>query len=205
MKKTYYRFFSACLETQEAWLNRRAAEGLRLVSTHSFSYTFEPCEKGKYQYCVEFAGEKSYRELMDYRRFLEELGYRTFPKNINLNVSVGKVRWRPWAKGAGQVATAPGGFNKELLILEKERDGTPFVLHTDLEDRMQYYQSLRNMHLTATVVGLFAFGVSIWDYGSGGSPWPAAIFAVVTVLFCIPLVRYARIVGRIRRERSLRE
>ena len=40
-------------------------------------------------------------------------------KNINLNHSIGKVRWRPFAGKYGQIATSPGNFNKELLIVEK--------------------------------------------------------------------------------------
>ncbi|WP_018750576.1 hypothetical protein [Paenibacillus sanguinis] len=34
----------------------------------------------------------------------------------------GKLRWRPYGKGWGQIATSPGTFNKELLILEKKRE-----------------------------------------------------------------------------------
>ena len=47
-------------------------------------------------------------------------------KNINLNYSVGKVRWRPWAEIGGRIATNTTTFNRELLIVEKENDGKPF-------------------------------------------------------------------------------
>ena len=53
------------------------------------------------------------------------MGYSVFYKNINLNYSVGKVRWRPWAEIGGRIATNTTTFNRELLIVEKENDGKP--------------------------------------------------------------------------------
>ena len=67
------------------------------------------------------------------------MGYSVFYKNINLNYSVGKVRWRPWAEIGGRIATNTTTFNRELLIVEKENDGKPFELHTSYEDRANYY------------------------------------------------------------------
>ena len=48
----------------------------------------------------------------------KEKEYKVFYKNINLNYSIGKVRWRPFAGKYGRIATSPGNFNKELLIVE---------------------------------------------------------------------------------------
>ncbi|NLL29598.1 MAG: DUF2812 domain-containing protein, partial [Clostridiales bacterium] len=58
-----------------------------------------------------------------------------------------KGKWRPWAKLSGQIATSPGGYNKELLILEKRRDGKEFEVHTDLNNLIEYYYPIRNMYL----------------------------------------------------------
>ena len=107
-------------------------------------YEFEKCKPGQVQYCVEFIGQKSKANAEDYHDFLEEMGYSVFYKNINLNYSVGKVRWRPWAEIGGRVATNTTTFNRELLIVEKENDGKPFDLHTSYEDRANYYSNLRN-------------------------------------------------------------
>ena len=49
-------------------------------------------------YCVEFIGEKSKENATDYADFLEDMGYKVFFKNINLNYSVGKVRLAPMGR-----------------------------------------------------------------------------------------------------------
>ena len=59
-----------------------------------------------------------YNTLSTIVRSLEEKGYKVFYKNINLNYSIGKVRWRPFAGKYGRIATSPGNFDKELLIVE---------------------------------------------------------------------------------------
>ncbi|MFO7160687.1 MAG: DUF2812 domain-containing protein, partial [[Clostridium] cellulosi] len=74
-----------------------AKRGFRLVKTSRLSYVFESCEPSKFEYRVEFAGEKSYKELNKYCDFLNSMGYKTFFKNLNLNYSIGKVKWRPWS------------------------------------------------------------------------------------------------------------
>ncbi len=58
---------------------------------------------------------------IDYANFLEDMGYKVFFKNINLNYSVGKVRWRPWAERGGRIATNTTTFNREILIVEKSK------------------------------------------------------------------------------------
>ena len=63
---------------------------------------------------------------------------------INLNYSVGKVRWRPWAERGGRIATNTTTFNREILIVEKANDGKPFELHTSYADKEKYYRNLRN-------------------------------------------------------------
>ena len=82
-------------------------------------YEFEECKPNEVKYCVEFIGEKSKENAKDYSLFLEDMGYKVFFKNINLNYSVGKVRWRPWAEKGGRIATNTTTFNRELLIVEK--------------------------------------------------------------------------------------
>ena len=98
MSKKCYRFFGGLLTVQKNWLNKMAEKGYRLIRTGKLLYEFEKCKPGQVQYCVEFIGQKSKANAEDYHDFLEEMGYSVFYKNINLNYSVGKVRWRPWAK-----------------------------------------------------------------------------------------------------------
>lgn len=129
MSKKCYRFFGGLLNTQEKWLNKKAQNGYRLIRTVKLLYEFKKCKPNQVKYCVEYIGEKSQNSAKDYHDFLEDMGYKVFYKNINLNYSVGKVRWRPWAEKGGRIATNATTFNRELLIVEKENDGKPFELH----------------------------------------------------------------------------
>ena len=130
MSKKCYRFFGGLLNAQANWLNQMSQKGYRLVRTGRMLYEFEKCNPDEVIYCVEFIGEKSKENATDYADFLEDMGYKVFFKNINLNYSVGKVRWRPWAETGGRIATNATTFNRELLIVEKANDGKPFELHT---------------------------------------------------------------------------
>ena len=134
MSKKCYRFFGGLLNTQEKWLNKMSEKGYRLVRTGKLLYEFEKCKPDEVTYCVEFIGEKSKESSIDYANFLEDMGYKVFFKNINLNYSVGKVRWRPWAERGGRIATNTTTFNREILIVEKANDGKPFELHTSYDD-----------------------------------------------------------------------
>ncbi len=153
MKK--YRFFGGLLKSQEKWLNKMSAGGYRLSRTEMLLYEFEKCAPDEFVYCVEYIGDKSRENAEDYRMFLEDLGYRVFYKNINLDYSVGKVYYRPWAEKGGRIATNDTTHNRELLIVEKKNDGKPFELHTEPEDKAVYYRRLR----TPWLFMLLIFGV----------------------------------------------
>ena len=129
-----------------------AEKGYRLIRAERLLYEFEECRPGQYQYCVEFVGQKSRESADDYARFLEDCGYRTFFKNINLNWSIGKVVARPWAEPGGRIAANSTTFNRELLIVEKENDGKPFELHTTYEDKQLYYKSMRRPWIFLLIV-----------------------------------------------------
>ena len=160
MNKMAIRYFFDFTEKQEKWLNEMAARGFRLVRCGKLTYHFEQCAPDEYQYCVEFVGEKSYSKHKDYKAFLMGLGYHVIPKNVNLNWSVGKARFRPWGEGAGMVATSPGAYNKELLIVEKRNDGKPFDLHTDTDDLAARFKTLRNAYSWVAIISLLGAVVS---------------------------------------------
>ena len=147
MSKKCYRFFGGLLQKQEEWLNKMAEQGYRLIRVDKMLYEFEECNPDRVEYRVEYIGSKSKNNSQEYFQFLEDMGYKVFFKNINLNYSVGKVRYRPWAEKGGRIATNNTTFNKELLIVEKEKDGKPFDLHTSFEDKIQYYESLRKPYV----------------------------------------------------------
>lgn len=194
MNKKCYRFFGGLLTAQANWLNKMSEKGYRLVRAGKMLYEFEECKPNQVQYCVEFIGQKSKTNAQDYRNFLEDMGYKVFYKNINLNYSVGKVRWRPWAEKGGRIATNSTTFNRELLIVEKENDGKPFELHTSFEDKEKYYCELRNPWLFL----LLMFAVL-------GIVNHSLVSLVAAVVFVIPVVIYQLQIMKVRREAKTKE
>ncbi|WP_312942926.1 DUF2812 domain-containing protein [Oscillibacter sp.] len=204
MSKTVFRYFFDFLDGQKKWLNSMAEQGYRLKKSGRMTYTFDDCNPNEYEYTVEFIAEKSYSKGKDYRGYLESMGFRTFTKNINLNFSYGKIKWRPYAKGMGQIATSPGGFNKELLILEKKRDGKPFELHTDVRDKLDTYKTARRAYVWAV---LLMFGLTaitfVPDSSSVSIPMTWVIRTVILffgILFAIPTVKYSSLVNQLKEE-----
>ena len=121
MTKRVIRYFLNFKDGQEKWLNEMSAKGWRLVKCGQLTYYFENCIPGEYEYKVEFVADRSYAKSKEYKEYLESLGYKSFYKNVNVGFFLGKVKWRPWGKGAGQITTAPGSFLKELIIIEKKK------------------------------------------------------------------------------------
>ncbi len=154
MRIKKYRYFFSFIDAQEKWLNNMASLGYRLIDTKKLKYEFETSNINEYEYCLEFVGNKSNKQIDEYKLFLEQMGYNVFTKNINLNYSIGKISWRPYGRGIGQIATSPGNFNKEILIIEKKRDGKPFNIYSNYEDLINYYKPFRNMNLSLLIIDL---------------------------------------------------
>lgn len=193
MKK--YFFFGSFLSAQEKWLNKMASQGYRLVRTEKLMYEFEECQPNEFQYHVEFIGEKSKEHAEEYKRFLEdEMGYRVMYKNINLNYSVGKVRYRPWAEKGGRIATNSTTFNRELLIVEKENDEKPFELHTSYDDMISYYKILQKPWLFMAI-----------GFGILGIAAHSAVGGVFAVISLIPLIFYQISLSKLKREANTKE
>lgn len=193
MKK--YRFFGSFLSAQEKWLNKMASQGYRLVRTEKLIYEFEECQPNEFQYYVEFIGEKSKEHAEEYKRFLEdEMGYRVMYKNINLNYSVGKVRYRPWAEKGGRIATNSSTFNRELFIVEKKKDEKPFELHTSYEDMISYYKILQKPWLTMAIV-----------FGILGIAMHSVLFGAFAAVTLIPAIMYQISAAKIKREAITKE
>ena len=155
MKKSVRKFFWLFFTSQELWLNRMADEGWRLVGTTISGYEFEECEKGKYRYKVVYIADRSKESAEEYMKALEACGYRVIYKNANLDYSVGKVEYRAWAEEGGRVATEKTTLHKELLIIEKENDGTAFELCATYEQRYDSYNRLRMGGLVGLIIALF--------------------------------------------------
>lgn len=194
MTKKCYRYFCGLLQKQEDWLNDMANKGYRLIAVNKILYEFEECKPNSVEYRIEYIGSKSKKEADEYFQFLEDMGYKVFFKNINLNYSIGKVRYRPWAEKGGRIATNGTTYNKELLIVEKEKDGRPFELHTSFEDKIQYYQTLRK-----TYVGLFILFILI------GVLTKVFILALFGLIPLIPMLIYHYQIRMLKKESMLKE
>jgi hypothetical protein len=194
MTKKVYRYFLDATLGQEAWLNEMSKKGWRLISCGQLSYTFESCEPGAYEYAVEFVAHMSYTKSKDYKAFLESMGYRTLYKNINVGKKLG-VNWRPWAEGRGQIATSPGSYQKELLIVEKKRDDKPFILHSDPSDQIETYrQNSRPYYFNAVMFGVGAetfVGLAI-IFQSAYFLFGAIPFLLLAAVFIHPAVKLTK-------------
>ena len=189
-----YRYFGGLLHSQAFWLNSMAEKGFRLVRTGKLLYEFEECLPNEYCYAVEFIGEKSSQNASDYKCFLEDMGYKVFFKNINLNYSIGKLRWRPWAEKGARIATNTTTFNRELLIVEKLNDGKPFELHTTYEDQLQYLRTLRSPWLMLLCLFLIL-----------GIFMKSTLFVIFAVVTLIPVAFYQYDVIRLDKEARNKE
>ena len=154
MKKSVRKFFWLFFTSQEQWLNKMSDEGWRLVGTTISGYEFEECEKGKYRYKVAYIAQRSKESAEEYVKALEVCGYRVWFKNANLNYSAGKAEYRPWAEEGGRIATDKTTLHKELLIIEKENDGTAFSLCATFEQRYESYSRLRLWGIIGLILAL---------------------------------------------------
>ena len=199
MIKTCLRYFGGFISAQEKWLNKMAKKGYKLVKAGKLMYKFESCDKGKYQYCVDFIADKSHRDAESYKQFLEGCGYTVYYKNVNLGLSFGKVRFRPWAKGSGKVSSDFTTLYKELLIVEKLNDGKPFELHTSNEDKISYYKNWRNIWLT--YFALFALMSLIFLF----NPIVSIVLGALGICALIPVIAYQVQIGKIKKQSNIEE
>lgn len=209
MNHIVIKYFFDFLNGQQTWLNSMAERGYRLKKCGKITYAFDECQPNEYEYAVEFVGDQSCPKAKEYRDFLKNMGLRTFTKSINLNFSLGKIRWRPYGSGMGQISTSPGSFNKELLILEKKRDETPFELHTDIHDKQNAYQAVRRVYFWAVLI-MLALGAMTFVPGVAFVSAPViwvirAIIMAIGVLFLIPLMKYTSLVTHLTSERDIYE
>lgn len=170
-----FRIFINPIEGQEKWLNEKAKEGLRLLKAGRFIYKFEKSEPMKYQYAVDYTGNKTISECKEYESFLSEVEIKYFEKPLNLGqFSVGRVKYRPYANPGGKMATSQGMINRELLILEKRNNGKPFDIYSNISDKIMSLRERRKpyiylfifmllMELYISYIGKSLINISYWS------------------------------------------
>lgn len=206
MKKVYVKYFIDFLASQENWLNIMSHNGWRLTKTSRLLYEFESCNPEEYEYHVEFVAHMSNSERKKYIDFIKDYGYNVFVKNINLNYSIGKIRWRPWAKGMGQISTSPGNYNKELLIIERKKESKPFELHTSLDDVINYIKPIRNAHIfiATLLIGLILISYP-WNMANILDVITIIILGGLTLIFSLNSVKYSRMLIKYKKDSKIYE
>ena len=184
------RYYAGFIDAQRNWLNKMASKGYRLVKCGRLIYEFETCEPSEYIYQIEYIGDKSKTDGKDYASFLEDMGYKIFFKNVNLDFDIGNVLWRKLADKGSKFADYQTVMERALLIVEKKNDGTPFELHTTNTDKANYYAKFLVpyflLFLLFAVIGTISFA----DTGLM-LMWYAVAF-VFLIGFFVYFIRYFR-------------
>lgn len=178
--ETKYRFFGPMILSMENWLNRMSSIGNRLVDTGKMSWDFEPCSRGKYEYRVEYAGQLNLEKNENYLQYFRDKGYNVLTKPLNLNFSLGKAQIRTDDEGEPMVVTKNNVLDKEIIIIEKLADGTPFDIPTNNLDRTRY---LKPLFRTWIVLSVLMAALAIFMYAMNGAD--AAMPHIVLAVFCI--------------------
>lgn len=194
MSKIYHRFFAGAMKSQTRWLNKMAKRGYRLIKTGKTSYEFEICEPDSYEYYVEYIGDKSKENAEKYKCFLEDMGYVVFYKNINLNYSSGKVVYNPLAEKGGRIISNETTMGKELLIVERTKDMTPFELHTTKEDQKSYLIRLSKCWLCVFAMFLILFIIT-----------RNVFLGIISCILLIPLLIFCIKILTLNHEMQIRE
>ena len=178
--ETKYRFFGPMILSMENWLNRMASIGYRLVDTGMMSWDFDYCNRGQYQYRVEYIGQLNLEKSEDYQQYFLEKGYNVMLKPLNLGFSLGKAQVRTDDEGNPMVATKKNVLDKEIIIIEKRNDGTPFDIPVNNLDRTRY---LKPLFRTWLVLAFLMTALAGFMYFTQGVD--AAMPHIVLAVFCV--------------------
>ncbi len=161
MKK--FRIFLNPIESREKWLNRMGDKGYKLNSISGMGTVYEFVETDcKYEYKAQYIGYMSNDERLEYESFLKDANYDFWNLQINLGqVSIGRVKFRPYARGTGKLATSAGMINREILIVEKLATDGEFRLFTDVESSIADLKMRRRtyIYLLSMITFFAAFGM----------------------------------------------
>ncbi len=105
-------------------------------------------------------------------------------------------------KGSGQIVTSPGGYNKEILIIEKKADGENFEAHSNYDDLIAYYQSIRVTYIAPLLI---VVALSALSFLASVGSIPYALLTIAMALLLIPIVLYSRRISMYKRLRMTNE
>ena len=214
-----FKFFLRPITELTKWLNEMSDKGYKLAKVGNTFYYFEECEEGKYRYAIDFVANKFYSNFKGYEEFLKESNIRYIEKAGSIGkVTIGNIRYRPFADEGAKIATSSGMIKREFLILEKENDGRSFEIYTNVEDKISALKIMRK----PSIVAIIFLGLMIL-LSSGVIPqyqWSlyrielftninkilsTILFGIVEILLIINLVRFNVEINGLKKESEIRE
>lgn len=198
MSKVVFKYFFDAIDGQENWLNKMADSGYRLTKVTNYAYHFEACEPGTYHYDVELVTEKTYPALMRRRDVLAEQGFHSFSKNMNINVSIGKVKAGSWNKGNGSDLSEPA--NHELLILESKKEERGSVKVTESADIIRKYRDIRGVYLFLLILacGYLTYRFNMASALETSSIILNAVLAGVSLFSIFVVGKYSKLIHKVK-------
>lgn len=178
--KPYWNF-----ENEENWLNKMAGEGWALSDYSWHRYTFEPCEKGEYVFCIDLLeNHHAHPDSLDFIAMVEETGVQHV------------ASYRRW------------------VYFRKKADGMPFELYTDLDSKIRQLTRI-NRFWTVLIAAETAIGfsnLSIWAVNqaqaepSSNINLFAGLFLIAVGMLLMTVVYPVRIkIRALMREQKIRE
>ncbi|MBR2028776.1 MAG: DUF2812 domain-containing protein [Oscillospiraceae bacterium] len=140
MKKTIHKLFWAWqFEEEEKWLNEMAAEGWVLTDVGYCRYEFEPCEKGEYQYKLEYlANRPGDKHSLKYINFIEETG-----------------------------AEYVGNCLKWAYFRKKVAEGEIFDIYSDRNSKIKYFERITGviggLAIANLIIGVVNVIIALFD------------------------------------------
>lgn len=214
-----FKFFLSPITGLTKWLNEMSDKGYKLAKVGNIFYYFEECEEGKYRYAVDFVANKSYSDLKDYEEFLKDSNIRYIEKAGSIGkTSIGNIRYRPFADEGAKIATSSGMIKREFLILEKENDGRPFEIYTNVEDKISALKIMRIPSIVAIIfLGLMIlvssgvihqyqwslYGIELFT--NINKILSSILFGIMEIFLIINLVRFNVEINGLKKESELRE
>lgn len=174
-----------------------ALRGWRLADTGKLDYSFIPCEPGEYQYAVDFVGNLSRAHGDDYAAFLSCFGYRTWFKNVNLQWSRGKARWKPAGEPGARISSDRTNLDRELLIVERRAEPGEFRLYTSAEDEIEVLRDMRRRSLYPVLI--FA-ALGVLALALGLTLVQSLACWVFVAIYAVPCAAYTLRIARLKRE-----
>lgn len=213
-----FMIFRHPIAAQERWLNEMSEKGYRLAKAGKLFYYFEESKPKKYNYAVQYTANMSLNDLNNYEEHLKDMNIRYIEKSGKLGkVSIGNIRWRPYADKGGKIATSGGMINKEFLILEKENDGKPFEIFTTLEDKIKALKTLRKPNISIAVfIAFFLFlnAVNFSGYQYSffefkpfleNKTITIIILSILEIIFLLNILKFTYAIRKLKQESNLHE